>query len=67
MARVKRTRKLGQIALKAGENPATLFKKIKAIDNQYCDLTHALTKDDKIDVVLEKRFGGVQRYSRKYS
>ena len=54
MAGVERTRKLGQIALKAGVNPAMLFEKIKAIDNQYCDLAHALTKDDKIGVVLEK-------------
>ena len=54
MARVERTRKLEQIVLKAGENPATLFEQIKAIDNQYCDLMHTLTKNDKIGVVLEK-------------
>ena len=54
MAGVERTRKLGKIALKAGENPETLFEQIKAIYNQYCELTHVLTKDDKIDVVLEK-------------
>ena len=54
MAGVERTRNLEQIALKAGANPATLFKQIKAIDNQYCDLTHSLTEDDKIRVVLDK-------------
>ena len=67
MAGVERTRKLGQIALKAGENLATLLKQIKAIDNQYCELTHALAKDDKIGVVFGKRIGGVWRYSSKYS
>ena len=54
MTGVERTRKLGKIELKAGANPATLFEQIKAIDNQYCDLTHALTEDDKISVVLKK-------------
>ena len=67
MARVERTRKLGQIALKAGENLATLFDQIKAIDNQYCELTHALTKDDKTGVVLKKNIRGLRRYCSKYS
>ena len=34
MAGVERTRKLRQIALKSGMNPATLFEQIKAIDSQ---------------------------------
>ena len=54
MTGVERTRKLGQIAFKAAANTATLFEKIKAIENQCCDLTHALTGDDKIGMVLEK-------------
>ena len=54
MATVERTRKLNAIRLKKGENPAKLFEQLKAIDNQFSDLTHKLSEDDKIANVLEK-------------
>ena len=40
MASVERTRKLNQLELKVGEDPVKLFKQVKAIDNQFSELTH---------------------------
>ena len=54
MATVERTRKLNSIRLKKGENLAKLCEQLKAIDNQFSDLTHRLSEDDKIANVLEK-------------
>ena len=54
MATVERTHKLNSIRLKKGENAAKLFGQLKAIDNQFSDLTHRLSEDDKIANVLEK-------------
>ena len=59
MAGVERTRKLNQVELKVGEDPAKLFEQVKAIDNQFSELTHGLTKDDKIGIILEK---GAEEY-----
>ena len=54
MATVERKQKLNAIKLKKGEVPAKLFEQLKAIDNQFSDLTHRLSEDDKIENVLEK-------------
>ena len=54
MAGVERQRKLNKVELKAGDDPAKLFEQLKAIDNQFSDLTHGLTEDDKIGVILDK-------------
>jgi hypothetical protein len=51
---VERIRKLNKLGLARGENPSKLFEGIKAVDNQFNDLKHKLTEDDKIAVVLEK-------------
>ena len=59
MAGVERQRKLNQVELKTGEDPAKLFEQLKAIDNQFSELTHRLTKDDKIGVILDK---GAEEY-----
>ena len=54
MAVAERTTKLNSTKLNKGEDPARLFEAIKAIDNQYKDLSHKLTEDDKIAIVLGK-------------
>ena len=45
---------MNALSLSAGENPENLFEEIKAIDNQFKDLTHGLTGQDKIAAVLDK-------------
>ena len=59
MAGVERQRKLKRVELKTGEDPAKLSKQLKAIDNQFSELTHGLTKDNKIGVILDK---GAEEY-----
>ena len=60
MAVVERVRKMNALSLCEGENPENLFEEIKAIDNQFKDLTHGLTEQDKIAAVLDK---GPKEYS----
>ena len=50
---------MNAMKLSKGEDPAKLFEKLKAIDNQFRDQVHSLTEDDKIAVVLEK---GLDKY-----
>ena len=54
MAVVERVRKMNALTLGEGENPENLFELIKSIDNQFKDLTHGLTEQDKIAAVLDK-------------
>ena len=46
--------KMNALRLSKGEDPAKLFEKLKAINNQFSDLAHALTKDNKIASILER-------------
>ena len=54
MSIVKRTPKLNSLRVQDNKNPANLFEGIKAIDNQFKNIDHNLTKDDKIAAILEK-------------
>ena len=54
MATVKRTQQLNVIKLKKEEDPEKLFEKLKAINNQFSNLTHGLSENDKLANVLQK-------------
>ena len=53
------------MALKAGGNPTTLFEQIKLIENQYINVTHVLTNNVKIGVVLEKNWMSMVKFLQK--
>ena len=58
MSIVEQTQKLNSLSIQDNKKPTNLFEGIKAIDNQFKNIGHDLTKDDKIAAVLEKASKG---------